>query len=935
MTRSRREGARSRRGRRVPEEGDGPGKSHTPVMRQYLEAKSAHPDALLFFRMGDFYELFFEDAILAAELLDIQLTARGTGPDGQKIPMAGVPHHAATGYVARLLELGRNVALCEQMEDPAHVKGPVPREVVRVVTPGLCLEPESLDARAENWLVALATAPPGASPPEAAGPDDRPAAPRVGLAALELSTSELRACVLPGPGEALAELVRLEPAEVLLDGDGTAGDPFPRLIRALETALPRAAVRRAAPAAGDPTDDGDDRRLLDRLFGPEEADRLGGELAPESLAAVGRVVRYAQAAHPREPLRIPRVVAYDPGDRLVLDDTAVRNLELVRTLDGDRRGSLLHLLDETRTPMGARLLRRRLSSPSLDLATIRRRHDAVDALVADADLREALRGDLGAVGDLERLATRIALGMATPRELGALRDGLEAAARVADTLAGRPAGVRAIADALTVPEDLLGDVRERLRGELVDEPPLTGGAGGVFREGVDPELDELRGLSSSSKEVILQLEARERRRTGIGSLKVKFTRVFGYYIEVTKSNLHAVPDDYRRKQTVAGGERFVTDELDELQTRILQADERARSREQARFEALRREVAAAEARVRALAGALADLDVHAALARVAHRHRYVRPEVDDSHRLELIESRHPVVEQLAEAGSFVPNDVTVDADGDRLLLITGPNMAGKSTVMRQTALAVIMAQAGSFVAADQARIGRVDRVFTRVGASDNLGGGESTFMVEMRETAEILRHATRRSLLVLDEIGRGTSTYDGLSIAWAVVEHLHDAVGCRALFATHYHELCRLADDRSGIVNVNVAAQESGDEVIFLHRLLPGGANRSYGIAVARLAGVPELVLARARQRLAELERRGQAELGGGSDGGTDQGGDRPGRADGGQLALFPTQPPAPLLEALEAIDVDRLTPVEALVALARLKALAGGRRTPRGGARD
>jgi len=882
-------------------------------MQQYLRAKESHPDAVLFFRMGDFYEMFYEDAVVAAEFLDIQLTARGTGPDGQKIPMAGVPHHAAAGYVARLLELGRNVALCEQLDDPANVKGPVPREVVRVVTPGLCLEPDALDARTHNHLVAVV-------PATALGDDgeDAEAPGMVGLAALEVSTADLRACTVSGPAEALAELVRLEPAEVLLVGPpGTpatghpepdaAGDDGPRpagsfLPAALARALPRVA-RRARPREPRAAE----QALLEETFGPGETATLTDSLDAPARAAVAAVIRYARDAHPRESLAIPRVVAYDPGDRLVLDETAVRNLELVRTLDGDRRGALLALLDETRSPMGARLLRRRLLSPSLELATIRRRHDAVEAFLRDPPLRDELREHLGRVGDLERLATRVSLGLASPRELASLRDGLEAAAAVADVLAADPAGERALSDALAAdaPTDVVADVRERLRGELVDEPPIPVSQGGIFRAGVDPELDELRELSSSSKAVILDLEGRERTRTGINSLKVKFTRVFGYYIEVTKANLGAVPDDYRRKQTVAGAERFVTDELDELQTRILQADDRARARESDRFETLRRQVAAAEPRLRALAAALANLDVHAALASAAHRHRYVRPEVDDGLRLELRESRHPVVERLAEAGSFVPNDVVLDADGERLTIITGPNMAGKSTVMRQVALSVILAQAGSFVPAQSARIGIVDRVFTRVGASDNLGQGQSTFMVEMRETAEILRHATRRSLVILDEIGRGTSTYDGLSIAWAVAEHLHDVVRCRALFATHYHELCVLADDRGGVANVNVAAQEYGDDVVFLHKLVAGSANRSYGIAVARLAGVPELVLARAKERLAELERRA-------GEGGDDA--DRP------QLDLFPERPPAPLVEALRAIDVERMTPVEALVALSRLK---------------
>lgn len=848
-------------------------------MAQYLRAKEQHPEALLFFRMGDFYELFYEDAVVAAELLDIQLTSRGQGADGERIPMAGVPHHAAAGYVARLLELGRNVAMCEQMEDPSKVKGVVPREVVRVVTPGLCLDPDALDARAGNWLVALVGD-----------------AGRSGLAALELSTAEMLATELPGDAEVLAELVRLEPRELLLPGLAAEAP----LAAALGRALPRAALR--FPASED-----DDDAVLDDVLGQDEAADARTQLAPLACRAVAAAARYARAAQPRDPLRIPRVVPWDAGRTLALDEAAVRNLELVRTLGGERSGSLLSLVDETRSPMGARLLRRRLLAPSTELSVVRRRHDAVAAFLEDAATRDAVREGLHRVGDLERLATRVAVGLATPRELGALRDGLGAAAAVAEALSAARPGLDDALPSLA-PGDTCAALRERLQAELVDEPPVASGQGGIFRPGVDALLDELRALSTSSKQVLLDLERRERERTGIPSLKVKFTRVFGYYIEVTKPNLPSVPDDYRRKQTVAGAERFITDELDELQAKILNADERSRAIEGERFDGLRREAATHVPRVRALAQRLAELDVASGLAHLAHRFDYVRPEVDDGLALELRDSRHPVVERLAAAGEFVPNDVRLDAESERLMLVTGPNMAGKSTTMRQVALAVILAQAGSFVPARAARVGLVDRVYTRVGASDNLSGGQSTFMVEMRETAAILRGATRRSLVILDEIGRGTSTYDGLSIAWAVAEHLHDVVGCRAMFATHYHELCELGDDRPGVVNANVAANEQGDEVVFLHRLVPGAANRSYGIAVARLAGVPELVLSRAKALLASLER---------------QHGSAPTRAPAPQLSLFEPAPPSPLLEALAAIDVDRMTPVEALLALSRLKALA------------
>ncbi len=855
---------------------------HTPVMEQFFAAKEQYPDALLFFRMGDFYELFHDDAVVAAQALDIALTSRGKDREGEDIPMAGVPHHAAAGYLARLLEKGFKVAICEQLADPKEVKGIVPRGVVRVVTPGLALDPDTLDARADNYLVAV-----------------HAGLPR-GLAAFEISRSDLRACVVEDDAALLGEIVRLDPREVLLDGE------LPDLSRALARSLPRAAIRRVGPVE-------DPDAPLARFLGEDEAARTRHEVDENGRRAAVLALRYAQEAQPEAEVGVDALVRYDPGDRLVLDEVAVRNLELVRTLGGDRSGSLLSLVDETRTSMGARALRRRLLAPLKDLAAIRRRHDAVEALVIDADLRRTLREQLGAMSDLERLATRAELGIAHPRDLGGVRDTLMAAAALAATL--RDAASRSTDDALArlVPEDTVDEVLGMLETALVADPPVTHTAGGIFAEGMDAELDELRSLSSSSTDVLLALEARERERTGIGSLKIRYTKVFGYYIEVTKANLHLVPSDYRRKQTIANGERYITDELDALQAKIVNADERSTAREAELFLDLRARVAEAAPRLRKLAIALAELDVHAGLAQVAHEQGWTRPELDESLALELIECRHPIGERRAAAGTFVPNDVRLDAEGDRFLIITGPNMAGKSTTMRQVALAVILAQLGAFVPASRARIGLVDRVFTRVGASDNLGGGESTFMVEMRETATILRDASRRSLVILDEIGRGTSTYDGLAIAWAVAEHLHAAIGCRTMFATHYHELCELAERAKGVVNYNVAAREYGDDVVFLHKLAPGSAEKSYGVAVARLAGVTEAVLARARAIRADHES-----------GAPLPGGGRSSLRAKGQLDLFapPAAPrePSEVERTLAELDVDRLRPVDALLMLARLK---------------
>lgn len=846
-------------------------KDHTPVMQQFLRAKGKHPDAIVFFRLGDFYEMFYEDAIRATGILDIALTSRGTGPDGQKIPMAGVPHHAAAGYLAALLRHGEKVAICEQMAEPSTVKGVVPREVVRVVTPGLCLEPDALDAKAENFLVAVS----------AGG----------GVAALEVSTGALRVCTVEVGPQLVGELVRLDPAEVLVDSG------YPQLEALCRESLPQAALR---------TFDGsDDLDLLHELLPAPEA----AALVAEKPAARAACLALAYARDHQMDLQIHRATLYAAGDRLVLDDAAVRNLELVRTLEGERRGSLLDLLDETKTPMGARTLRSHLLEPLTDVDRIRRRHDAVELFASHPRFRNEARATMAGIGDLERLAVRTALGFATPRDLGVIRNAIHAGSVLHTQLASRPENPLDDVLVSLQPDDLCDDVLAVLDKALVPEPPTIDRQGGIFRDGHLEELDRLRELSTTSKDIVLDLEQRERKRTGIRSLKIKFTRVFGYYIEITKSKLDGVPDDYVRKQTVANGERFITAELAELQDRILHADERARALETTAFTELRRSIGEHAPRLHRLARAIAAIDTSAALAEVAHVRGYVRPSVDGSRVLSLEDSRHPTVECYAAKDGFVPNTIVLDPEATRFMLLTGPNMSGKSTAMRQAALAVIMAQAGGFVAAKSARIGVVDRVYTRVGASDHLARGQSTFMVEMMEASAILRGATDRSFVILDEIGRGTSTYDGLAIAWAVAEHLHDVVRCRAIFATHYHELCELADRSSNAANYTVAAKEHDDSMIFLHRLVPGGSNRSYGLAVARLAGVPPVVLARAKTKLQELEALHES---------TDA-------ETASQFALFDGGPRARTeVEAtLDALDVERMTPVDALVTLARLRDLA------------
>jgi DNA mismatch repair protein MutS len=892
--------------------------SQTPVMRQYQAAKAAHPDALLFFRMGDFYELFFEDAITAARALDLTLTARNKGAE-EEIPMAGVPHHAASSYVQRLLEQGFKVAICEQMADPSKVKGIVPREVVRVATPGIAFDDAGLEARDNHYLAAVERD--GTSPGlEERGRDLGTV---FGVAALDLSTGEFTACEASDEAAALAELVRLSPRELL------AGPGAEEVARKLKEVRGRAVVR----LVKEPLEDAD--AALDAQLGAGEAERSCSSAIARSAAA--RCLAVAKACEAGRPLPVARLAQTVPGELLLLDESTQGHLELVRAADGGERGSLLAHIDATKTGPGARLLRRRLLAPLTRVAEIRRRLDAVALFVAHSRVRADLRQALADVGDLERLAIKLAMDRAVPRDLVSLRRSLAALPDVARALESCPDPDAR--EALGAPPtgdwiDPCADVLALLQRALSDDPPARASDGGAIRDDFDRELDEARELMRGGQRLIVELEARLRETSGIPSLKLRYTRVFGWYIEVTRSHLEKAPKDWRRKQTIATGERYTCEALDDLADRMAHAEERASAREASLWQALVRDLAAHAERLRSAAQRLAAWDVASGLAEVAHRDDWSRPEVDDSLDLVLEDARHPVVEKLAAGNRFVPNDVSLGAaEGrPRLWLVTGPNMAGKSTLMRMAAIAVILAQMGAFVPARRASVGVVDRVLTRVGASDNLSRGESTFMVEMKETANVLRRATKRSLVVLDEIGRGTSTYDGLAIAWAVAEYLHDAVACRAMFATHYHELTELAATRAPTCeNWSVSAREhAGDdgrsgpyEMIFLHKLQKGPASRSYGVACARLAGVPEPVLARAQAVLADLE--GGAALPGGKPASMRA----RSRAGLPQLGLFepPAPPPAknPALETLKAVDVDRLTPLEALQLVANLKNLARG----------
>jgi DNA mismatch repair protein MutS len=891
--------------------------SATPVMRQFLAAKEAHKDALLFFRMGDFYELFFDDAVVASRALDLTLTARNKG-SLDEVPMAGVPHHAASSYVQRLLEQGFKVAICEQMADPSKVKGLVPREVVRVVSPGLVFDDAGLVARQNHYLVGI----------EQDGAE-------FGVAALDASTGELSGCEAPDIANALGELARLDPREVLA-GPGTEG-----LARELRLLRPRIVIRDESSRI---IDDAFAIATLDALLGAGESEASCPSRAARRAAA--RCVATARASDPGSLLPVARLVSYGLGDTLVLDEATQSHLELVRTADGDEKASLLAQLDETKTAPGARLLRRRLLAPLTRVLEIRRRLDAVELFVTQPGLRKEIRARLGSMADLERLAVKLTVNRAGPRDLLALKASLQELPLLVRALEQlEAAGVR---DALGVPLgapflDVCDELSRLLERALADDPPVKVSDGGVIRPGFDAELDESRALTKDGHRVMVDLEARLRESRAIPSLKIRYTRVFGWYMEVTRAHAERAPSAWRRKQTVATGERFTCDDLDLLADKLAHAEERFASREAELFQSVVRELAAGASRLQRVAERLAGWDVAAALAEVAHRDDFVRPEVDESLALAVVDGRHPTVERLAAAGRFVPNDVVLDAspvpEGDvaRLWLVTGPNMAGKSTLMRQVAILVILAQMGSFVPARRAKVGVVDRVFTRVGASDNLSKGDSTFMVEMKETANVLRRGTRRSLVVLDEIGRGTSTYDGLAIAWAVAENLHDVIGCRAMFATHYHELTELTATCPGVQNWSVTAREHAGELVFFHKLQRGAASQSYGVACARLAGLPEPVLARARAILDDLERgaalpsgayaslrkRGapaKDQLGLFRQGSTPEG------ASAAPAARGPREIKSPALETLRAVDVDRLTPLEALQLVATLKTMAAGR---------
>ena len=906
----------------------------TPLMRQYTAIKREHPAALLFFRLGDFYEMFFDDAVLAAKELQITLTSRNK-EKGIAIPMCGVPYHAAEGYIAKLIRRGYKVAICDQVEDPRLAKTLVRREVTRVVTPGTA--EAGLGAEENNFLAAVAVLGehPG-QPGEKRFNGKNPL--RAGFAALDLSTGEFRATEFVGADaerKISDELEQLRPKELLyassaplFESPGSAGSAgtgadilggaaaaFPWALTPLEDWV-------FAPDHSIP--------LLENQMGVLSLEGFGLAGKPAAAAAAGAVLYYVRSTQKGGLDHIDRIGFYERQDAMVLDAVTARNLELAEPLfaGGDARATLLRALDRTVTPMGKRLLRAWMLRPALDASEIELRLDAVEELVGGTVAREELRSALAGVLDLERLLSRVTLELATPRDLTAL----------AVSLGRLPAARKALGSSTSArlqrlyeKTDELADVRERIEKTIVPEPPVALTEGGVIAAGVDPELDQLRGLSRSGKQFLAALEARERERTGISSLKVRFNSVFGYYLEISRASLHLAPPEYERRQTLANAERFTTPELKEYEGKILDAEEKIVAIERRIFSELRASIAREAGRIRQTALALAECDVLGSFAHTAALMNYCRPLFDESGEMEVIAGRHPVIEQQESVprlpGSdvadgfpssvrFVPNDLYLNSGTHTLLLVTGPNMGGKSTYLRQAALIAIMAQMGSFVPATRARLPLFDRVFTRIGASDNLARGRSTFMVEMTETAAILNTATPKSLILLDEVGRGTSTYDGLAIAWAAVEYLASRTRAKTLFATHYFELTALAEQIAGVKNCHVAVKETGAGIAFLRQVLPGAADKSYGIEVAKLAGLPEAVISRAREVLAEHEN---AEAGLREQLRAQLGLDSATAPRSPQLTIF-TPLSQPVLERLREVDLNRLTPLEALNLLAELQ---------------
>jgi DNA mismatch repair protein MutS len=858
----------------------------TPAMQQYKKLKAEYPDAILFFRMGDFYEMFYDDARIASKVLGLALTSRTKGEGA--VPMAGVPYHAVDSYLAKMIRAGYRVAICEQMEDPALAKGLVKRDISRLVTPGTLTDDAMLEGKENNFLAAVHLD--GA---------------RAGLAWVDLSTGGFSARDLARDA-VLDELTRLRPRECLLV-EGSA-EAAPDLVRTIREATGAIISERSAFVF----DHDEAERVLTAHFGTDSLDGFGVADLAGGISAAGAVLDYLQETQRTSLGHIRRIERVESGRWLYLDEPTQRSLELVETLRERRREhSLLWVLDRTQTAMGGRLLRRWINFPLADAEAIRGRLDAVEELVKTRDLREELARLLADTSDVERIVGRVATGRAGPRDLLGLGRTLAQLPAIKARLTARQSDLLA---AIERDLDLLGDVRETIGASIAEDAPLRLSDGGIIRPGHSEELDRLRDIGSSGARWLAEFQAAEAQRTGIATLKVGFNQVFGYYIEITNTNRARVPPDYVRKQTVKNAERYITPQLKDHEVEVLSAEEKAKALELRLFEEIRTRVAAEIPRLQKTAEALARLDVLGSLSRVAAERGYVKPVMAAEPVLDIRDGRHPVLEQVL-GSQFVPNDVALGGEHPRVAIITGPNMAGKSTYIRQVALLALMAHMGSWVPAKTALVGLVDRIFTRVGAADELARGRSTFMVEMSETANILNNATGRSLVILDEVGRGTSTFDGVALAWAATEHIAERLGCRTLFATHYHELTELSDVLEGVANFNVAVREWQDQVVFLHRIIPGGTDKSYGVHVARLAGVPKEVVDRAREILSELEA---AHL-------DSSGKPRIAPASGGpkvrkvQLTLFEGVESA-IAEELRRLDLDTMKPIDALNKLRELK---------------
>ncbi|SPD73452.1 DNA mismatch repair protein MutS [uncultured Desulfobacterium sp.] len=854
----------------------------TPMLRQYMGIKGEYPDAILFFRMGDFYEMFFDDARTASQVLGITLTARGT-LNGEKVPMCGIPHHASKSYVARLVESGWKVAICDQLEDPRASKGIVKRDVVRVVTPGSIIDEDALDDKNNLFMAAISA-------------NNE----KYGLAHVDLSTGEFRVTELATQGEFLDELSRIAPAEILIPED----EHLSRLKGLAEYRLEILKRDSFDPMRAE--------ALLKDQLGVRSLVGFGCQDMDQGVIAAGALVYYLKETQKGSPEHIKEIVSYHTGDFMFLDGPTCAHLELLKTMRRQsEKGSLFHILDRTVTPMGSRLLKNWIVYPLINVEKIRARLGAVSCLRDDPMLRDELREGLKEIYDLERLRGRIALARANARDLIALKSSINRLPLVKRLLID---STSSLLSEKAAKMDTLDDIAGLIEEAIHDDPPVSIKEGGIIKEGYNQDLDDLIALSRDGKSWITDFGLAEQKRTGISSLKVGYNRVFGYYIEISNANLHNVPSDYIRKQTLANGERFITEALKIREEQVLGAEEKRIGLELEIFNSIRGRIAHENQRIKDTARIVAEVDVFASLAESAEINNYTCPEVNEGTDIEIVDGRHPVIELTVKEEDFVPNDIRLDSSHQQVQIITGPNMAGKSTILRQTALTVLMTQTGSFVPASRATIGIVDRIFTRVGASDDLARGHSTFMVEMNETANILRHATPKSLVILDEIGRGTSTYDGLSIAWAVAEALHDrdGKGVRTLFATHYHELTELVSTKPRVKNFNIAVREWNNQVIFLRKLLPGGTSRSYGIQVARIAGLPETVLKRAKEILDNLE-------GIGLDGRGSRCSQHPlqQKHEGGMVQLNLFEPEEKRIsDWISGLALETMTPIEALTEL-------------------